>query len=107
VLGVEPVRDKRRWEDADEIETTSRGDIVERLLEQAAQHVDIHKAFLDRGFDSLQVRDVLDRRNIQYVVGLTKGSNVDEDNIEEVKTNEVYDGRVCWGTRHTMAGHTI
>jgi len=105
VLGVEPVRDKRRWEDADEIETTSRGDIVERLLEQAAQHVDIHKAFLDRGFDSLQVRDVLDRRNIQYVVGLTKGSNVDEDNIEEVKTNEVYDGRVCWGNA-TYDGRT-
>lgn len=105
VLGVEPVRDKRRWEDPDDVETTSRGDIVERLLEQAAQHVDIHKAFLDRGFDSLQVRDVIDRRDIQYVVGLTKGSNVDEENIEEVKTNDVYDGRVCLGSA-TYEGRT-
>jgi len=105
VLGVEPVRDKRRWEDPDEVETTSRGDVVERLLEQASQHVDIHKAFLDRGFDSLQVRDVVDRPGIQYVLGKTKGSSVDEKHIEDVKTNDVYDGRVCHGSA-TYQGRT-
>jgi hypothetical protein len=105
VLGIEPVRDARRWEDSDEVETTSRGDIVERLLEQASQHVDIHKAFLDRGFDSLQVRDVIDRPDIQYVVGKTKGSSVDEENIEEIKTSDVYDGRVCHGSA-TYDGRT-
>ena len=54
VLGVEPMRDQRRWEDEIgwDIERTSRADIVESLLEQASRRVDIHKVFLDRRFSS-------------------------------------------------------
>lgn len=97
VLGVEPVRDKRVWED-DDVETTSRGDIVERLLDQAAQHVDIHKVFLDRGFDSKHVRAAIDQRDMLYVLGKQKGADIDEEQIEDIKTNEVYDGRVLHGS---------
>lgn len=97
VLGVEPVRDKRVWED-DGVETTSRGDLVERLLDQAEQHVDIHKVFLDRGFDSMQVRDAIDQRDMLYVLGKTAGADIDEEEIEEIKTDKVYDGRVLHGS---------
>lgn len=98
VLGVEPVRDKRRWEDAEEVETTSRGDIVARLLEQAEQHVDIHKVFLDRGFDSMQVRDMIDQHPSLYILGKKKNAKVDKEKIEEIKEDEIYDGRVVWGS---------
>jgi len=104
VLGVEPVRDGRRWEQED-VETTSRGDLVERLLEQAEQHVDIHKVFLDRGFDSSQVRDVIDRLPSLYVLGKTKNAEIDKKQIEEVKDDPLYDGRVKWGSL-TYEGRT-
>lgn len=97
VLGVEPVRDKRVWED-DDVDRTSRGDIVERLLDQATQHVDIHKVFLDRGFDSMQVRDAIDQRDMLYVLGKQKGADIDDEQIEEIETDEVYDGRVLHGS---------
>lgn len=97
VLGVEPVRDKRVWEDKD-VETTSRGDIVERLLDQAEQHVDLHKVFLDRGFDSKHVRTAIDKHDILYVLGKQKGANIDEEQIEDIRMNEVYDGRVLHGS---------
>lgn len=97
VLGVEPVRDGRQWEN-EVVETTSRGDVVARLLEQARQHVDIHKVFLDRGFDSMQVRDVIDQHSSLYILGKTKNAKVDKETIEEVKKDEIYEGRVVWGS---------
>jgi len=101
VLGVEPVRDERKWERESEkfdVEKTSRGEIVERLLEQAEQHVDINKVFLDRGFDSKEVRDVIDRVPSLYVLGKRKNADVDKENIQEVKDDGVYDSRVEWGS---------
>lgn len=96
VLAIEPVRDYRWWDqqDREEVETTSRADIVEGLLEQAEQHVDIHKVFCDREFDSHEVRDVIDRRTIQYVIGKQKRATVDYENIEEILEDSVYDSRI-------------
>ncbi|WP_240730004.1 transposase [Halalkalirubrum salinum] len=100
VLGVEPVRDKRKWEHEMEwdVERTSRADIVESLLEQAARHVNIHKVFLDRGFSSKETRDVIDRRGLLYVLGKPARAEVDAENIEEIKDNDVYDSRIGHGT---------
>ena len=102
VLGVEPVRDQRKWEHEMgwDVERTSRADIVERLLEQASRHVDIHKVFLDRGFSSKETRDVIDRRGLLYVLGKPARAKVDKENIEEIKD---YDSRIGHGT-HKYGG---
>jgi len=54
VLAIEPVRDYSWWERADrkDVDTTARADVVKRLIEQATQHVNIHKVFCDREFDA-------------------------------------------------------
>jgi len=96
VLGVEPVRDQRKWEKdmGWDVERTSRADIVESLLEQASRHVDIHKVFLDRGFSSKEVRDVIDRRGMLYVLGKPARAKVDKETIEEIKDHDIYDSRL-------------
>lgn len=100
VLGVEPVRDQRKWEEGLEsnIERTSRADLVDRLLEQASRHVDIHKMFIDRGFSSKETRDIIDRRGLQYVIGKPARADVDKENIKEIKDDDVYDSRIGHGT---------
>lgn len=112
ILAIEPVRDERWWEKVDDdvdVERTPRGDVVDRLLEQATDHVDIHKVFCDREFDAHAVRDVIDRRNIQYVNGKVKRSNADYENIKEVSEDPVYDTRIehaeCWheGRMHKVS----
>jgi len=101
VIGIEPVKDHRWWENPnkEDVETTNRIKVVERLLEQATQHVDIHKICCDREFDIHGVRDVLDRQNIQYITGKQERSNADHENIEEVIEDPVYDSRIehVWG----------
>ena len=101
VLGVEPVRDQRRWEDEMgwDVERTSRADIVESLLEQASRHVDISKVFLDRGFSSLETRDVINRREHLYVLGKPARAKVDKDHIDEIQDHEVYDSRIVHGSQ--------
>jgi len=96
--GIEPVRDRRRWEPDDLPEATSRGEIVERLLEQASQHVDIHKVFLDREFDSKHVRDAAYSEDLTYVLGKKNLSEVDEERIEELKEDDVYDSKIGHGS---------
>lgn len=105
VLGVEPVRDQRKWEHEMgwDVERTSRADIVESLLEQASRHVDIHKVFLDRGFSSKETRDVIDRRGLLYVLGKPARAKVDKENIEEIKDHDTYDSRIGHGT-HEYGG---
>lgn len=101
VLGVEPVRDQRRWEEEMgwDVERTSRADIVDSLLEQASRHVDISKVFLDRGFSSLETRDVIDRREHLYVLGKPARAQVDKDHIDEIQEHEVYDSRIVHGSQ--------
>ncbi|MCX2819830.1 transposase [Haladaptatus sp. F3-133] len=101
VLGVEPVRDQRRWEAEMgwDVERTSRADIVGSLLEQASRHVDISKVFLDRGFSSLETRDVIDRREHLYVLGKPARAQVDKDHIDEIQEHDVYDSRIVHGSQ--------
>ncbi len=100
VLGVEPVRDQRKWEEEMgwDIERTSRADIVESLLEQASRHADIHKVFLDRGFSSKEIRDVIDRRGLLYVLGKPARAKVDKKNIKEINDHDLYDSWIGHGT---------
>jgi hypothetical protein len=104
ILGIEPVRDSRWWEKADEsvdVVRTSRAEVVERLVEQATQHVDIHKLFMDREFDIHEVRDTIDGWNdqnekpkIQYVIGKQQRSEYDSVSVEEIREDPVYDLRI-------------
>ena len=114
VLAIEPVRDERWWEKADEsvdVERTPRVDVVKRLLEQAEQHVEINKLFCDREFDIHAVRDAIahqhnaepqkDTHPIQYVIGKRANSNEDSINIKEIIEDPVYDSRI----EHCEAWH--
>ena len=95
VLAIEPVREHSWWEGTEaDIETTSRADIVEGLVQQAQQHVDINKLFADKEFDNHAIRDFLDREQIQYVTGKTTRSKEDRRHIEEVTEDPVYDTRI-------------
>lgn len=96
ILAIEPVRDARQWE-SDDLETDSRGDTVRNLIEQASQHVDIQKIFMDAGFDSKQVRHEVDRKGIQYILKTRKAAEADKENIKEVIEDEVIDLRVTHG----------
>jgi hypothetical protein len=111
ILAIEPVRDERWWEKADDdvdVERTPRVDIVTRLLDQAEQHVEIHKLFCDREFDIHAVRDVIAHRHedrpaetvppeemrIQYVIGKKETSNEDGVNIKEIIEDPIYNTRI-------------
>lgn len=97
IIAIEPVRDRRRWE-SDGLETRSRGELVDRLLTQAKQHVDINKLYADREFDSYEVRHVVDQHDIFYVIGKKRQSNADRVGIEETLAHESADVSVEHGT---------
>jgi len=91
VLGIEPVREASAWEgDASQVQNHSKADIVQRLLEQAEQHVEIHKLFADREFDALEVRDVIDRHDITYLIPRPIYA-ADIDQIEKLENHPLAD----------------
>jgi hypothetical protein len=85
VLGVEPVRRESQWE-TDEVGDTSNERIVDRLLEQAEQHVAIHKVFCDREFDAAGVRDAIDRHDKTYLI--PKAVYPDSQEVEDIEELE-------------------
>lgn len=104
VLGVEPVRKESKWE-TEEVEDTTKARVVRRLLEQAAQHVDINKVLLDRGFDANEVRDVIDRHGAYYRI--MKRKYVDDwQGIEKVETHPDADAAVNRDASVTVDGRT-
>ncbi|WP_433629597.1 transposase [Halomicrococcus sp. NG-SE-24] len=105
VLAIEPVRDVRAWEDETEVHRTSRADIVDRLLEQAQRHVDINKVFADREFDAHEVRHLINKHDLFYVIGKRKQATADKENIEEVEKHPVIDARVEYASL-TVDGET-
>jgi len=104
VIAVEPVRDKRKWE-PDSLETRTRGELVDRLVEQAEQHVDINKVFADREFDSYEVRHEVDQHDTFYVIGKRKQADADKVTIEKTVEHETADVTVEHGTL-TYEGET-
>jgi len=89
VLAIEPVREASTWE-GDAGTSTSKTTLVHRLLEQAEQHVKIHKVFADRGFDAHGVRDELDRHDITYLIPKRRYAT-DWHGIEQVDNHSVTD----------------
>lgn len=89
VLAVEPVREASVWE-TDAGESTTKTEFVGRLLEQAKQHVDIHKVFADREFDAHGVRDELDRHGVTYLIPKKKYA-ADWHRIEQIDEHSVAD----------------
>jgi len=94
VLAIEPVRDVRAWEDESEVSRTSRADVVDRLLEQAQQHVDINKVFADREFDTHEVRHLINKHDLYYIIGKRQQAAKDKENIEAVENHPEIDARV-------------
>lgn len=85
VLGVEPVRRESTWEPED-VGDTSNERIVDRLLEQAEQHIAIHKVFCDRFFSSAGVRDAIDRHDMTYLI--PKRIYPDSQEVEDIEELE-------------------
>jgi hypothetical protein len=98
VLGVEPVRRASDWETGEAGDTT-QARLVDRLLEQAEQHVEIHKVFCDRGFDANGVRDVIDRHDTTYLIPKRKYQAEIED-IEELEQETVTSAGVVRNVPH-------
>jgi len=96
VLAIEPVRDRRAWE-PDDLDTRTRGELVDCLLEQAEQHVDINKVFADREFDSHEVRYRINQHDQYYVIGKRKQAQADKVVIEKTVDHEVADVSVEHG----------
>lgn len=89
VLAIEPVKDISQWESEDAVRT-SRAEVVERLLEKASKHVDIHLVMADREFATHRVQDVLDKHGVTYLIPKPKYVK-DWEGIEKVKEHEVAD----------------
>jgi hypothetical protein len=104
VVAIEPVRDRRAWEPED-VDTRTRGELVDRLLEQAERHVDVNKVFADREFDSYEVRHAIDRRDAFYVIGKRKLADADRVAVERTVEHDTADVSVEHGTL-TYEGET-
>ena len=102
VIGVEPVRRESAWETR-ETRDTSQARLVDQLLEQAEQHVDIHKVFCDRGFDANGVRDVIDRHDTTYLIPKRKYAAEIKD-VEELERESVTDAGVMRNVPHGHEG---
>lgn len=104
VIAIEPVRDRRGWEPED-LDTRTRGELVDRLVEQAERHVDINKVFADREFDSYEVRHEIDQHDMFYVIGKRKQADADNVAIRKTIEHEVADVSVEHG-KLTYEGET-
>lgn len=84
ILAVEPVREESWWE-PDGTPTPRTADIVDRLLEQATEHVDIHKVFMDSAFYAGGVQNVVDQHGITYLIPKSKRNSDDKGVIQTVE----------------------
>lgn len=99
VLAIEPVRDRRQWESED-IDLRSRGELVGDLLDQAKQHVDIHKVLADREFDTFDTFTKIDKRGGTYIIPRRHSSSADQIAIEKTIEHDVADVSVEHATLH-------
>jgi|AntDeeMetagen192_2_1112575.scaffolds.fasta_scaffold01964_4 hypothetical protein len=105
VLAMEPVKEKSNWEDDDAM-STSKAEVVERLLSKAEEYVDIHKVMADREFDGHAVRDVIDRKGMTYLIPKRVNSAQDREDIENVKEHPSADIAVKNDVPLTVDGRT-
>jgi hypothetical protein len=105
VLAMEPVKEKSNWEDDDAV-STSKAEVVERLLSKAEEYVDIHKVMADREFDGHAVRDVIDRKGMTYIIPKRVSAAQDREDIENVKEHPSADIAVKHDVPLTVDGRT-
>lgn len=105
VLAMTPVRESSKWE-PDCVEGMKKAEIVDELLAQAQQYVDINKVMADREFDAHAVRDVIDRRGLNYLIPKRVSSQQDLDDIDELKRHDVVDIAVTNDITVTVNGRT-
>jgi hypothetical protein len=86
VLAMEPVKEASKWE-SDNAESMRKAEVVERLLAQAEKYVDIHKVMADREFDAHAVLDVIDRKEMTYLIPKRVSANQDFEDIEKIKSH--------------------
>jgi len=89
VLAVEPVRENSTWEGEDG-ETTPLDEAVDRLMERATAHVDIHLVMADRGFDGHHVPAVLNSYDVDYLIPKRKYAK-DWDATESIREHPTAD----------------
>jgi len=105
VLAMEPVKENSKWE-SDKAESMSKALIVGRLLAQAQQYVDIHKVMADREFDGHAVRDVIDRKEMTYLIPKRVSAVQDFKDIENIKEHPSADIAVKHDVPLTVDGRT-
>lgn len=93
VIAVEPVRHDSTWE-GDDGWTESYAEIVDRLMDQATQHLDIHTVMADREFDSHGVLHVLDQHDVTYLIPKKTDSNRLRGETADVAEDETLKCRV-------------
>ena len=89
VLAVEPIRENSTWE-GDDGETTPLDAAVDRLMDRATDHLDIHLVMADRGFDGHRVPDVLDSYDVDYLLPKKKYAK-DWEAIENIREHPTAD----------------
>jgi hypothetical protein len=89
VLAAEPIRDASYWEN-DDVETRSRAEAVDALLEEASKHVDMHLVMADREFDGHDVLHTLDDHDVTYLVP-KREYEADLAGIEKVEAHPIAD----------------
>lgn len=104
VLAIEPVREGSHWEENPDSITIA--DTVERLLSKAQEYVDINKVMADREYDTLAVRDVIDKKNMTYIIPKKKTANQDKKDIADVKEHPSADIAVKNDVRMDYEGRT-
>lgn len=83
------MKDVSQWEGEDAVRTP-RAEVVDRLMQQALEHVDIHLVMADREFAAHVVQDVLDEHGVTYLIPKPKYEK-DWRGIEDVKSHDVAD----------------
>ncbi|WP_348611004.1 transposase [Halobaculum rarum] len=80
VLGIEPVKENSSWE-PDDAPSTSKAELVSRLLDSAEQFVDLDTVLFDRGFYVHDVYAEVDDRGLTYLSPVPKY----EDDLEAIE----------------------
>lgn len=89
VLAVEPVKDASHWESEDTTRTP-KGEVVDRLLERALEHVDIQLVMADREFATYDVQHAINEYDVTYLIPKPK-YKAELTAITDVQTHAVAD----------------
>lgn len=94
ILAIEPIRHHSTFEGESGM-SVSWAEVVDRLMEQATQHVDIHLVMGDREFEKQAIEHILDQKyDVTYLFPKNKNSDLLKQEIKEVKYDPTLKTRV-------------